>query len=94
MSAIIGSWTKHPDEKRQILTYRRVCRPDQVEYLTKELRYTHIELIGISEHPFLDGSWGYQGNMAICTRLSRYGTPNDFMYMESTSCTMPELASF
>ena len=74
----IGSWMRHPGrEDEGFYTYREFA-DRMTEYLL-DMHYTHIELIGIAEHPF-DGSWGYQvtGYYAPTTR---YGSLQDFAYM-------------
>ena len=74
-----GSWKKHPHgpDEDGFYNYRELAR-SLADYVS-EMGYTHVELMGIAEHPF-DGSWGYQVT-GYYAPTSRYGSPQDFMYL-------------
>jgi 1,4-alpha-glucan branching enzyme len=69
-----GSWRRSWHRKPAFLTWDELA--DQLIPYVLDLGYTHIELIGVAEHPF-DGSWGYQvlGHFAP---TARHGSPHDF----------------
>lgn len=72
----LGSWMRAPEEGSRWLTYRELA--DKLIPYVKEMGYTHIELLPITEHP-LDASWGYQ-TLGYFAPTCRHGEPKDFMY--------------
>ena len=74
LRAARGSWKRHPNGDS--LNWRELA-VELVNYI-KEMEYTHIELLPVSEHPF-SGSWGYQP-VGMFSPTSRYGSADDFKY--------------
>jgi 1,4-alpha-glucan branching enzyme len=73
----LGSWRRPWDQRTPpFMSWREAV--DQLIPYVLDLGYTHLELMGVAEHP-LDASWGYQvvGYYAV---TSRYGSAQDFMY--------------
>ena len=83
----LGSWKRVPEEGNRYLNYRELAE-DLIPYV-KELGFTHIQLMPISEYPF-DGSWGYQP-IGMYAPTSRFGPMNDFKYFVD-QCHANELA--
>ena len=75
----LGSWRRDATTG-SFLGYRAIAGP-LVEHV-KRLGFTHVEIMPITEHPFY-GSWGYQ-TTGYFAPTSRYGTPQDFMYLVDT----------
>jgi 1,4-alpha-glucan branching enzyme len=76
----LGSWRRDPEHPDRFLSYRDLA-PQLAQYVT-DLGFTHVELLPVMEHPFY-GSWGYQ-TTGYFAPTSRYGTPQDFMYLIDT----------
>jgi 1,4-alpha-glucan branching enzyme len=72
----LGSWRQDSGLSNGWMNYRELAH--QIVEYCKELGFTHIELMPVSEHPYT-GSWGYQ-TVGYFAATSRYGSPEDLMY--------------
>jgi len=71
----LGSWRR--DDQDHFMNYRDIA--DQLVPYVKDIGYTHIELLPVSEHPLTE-SWGYQttGYFGV---TNRFGSPDDLRYL-------------
>ncbi|MFT7559947.1 MAG: 1,4-alpha-glucan branching enzyme [Flavobacteriales bacterium] len=83
----LGSWKRVPDQGNRFLSYRELA-DDLIPYV-KEMGFTHLQLMPISEFPF-DGSWGYQP-VGLFASTSRFGSINDLKFFVD-KCHEAEIA--
>ena len=70
----LGSWRRAEGRHPSFLNWGEAA--DQLIPYVRDLGFTHIELMGVAEHPF-DGSWGYQV-AGYYAPTARFGTPDEF----------------
>ncbi len=68
-----GSWRRKVEEGNRSLSYVEMAR-ELADYV-RDMGYTHVELLPMTEHPFY-GSWGYQ-TVNFFAPTGRYGTPDE-----------------
>ncbi len=76
----LGSWRRVVEQGERSLSYLELAQ--QLPSYLREMGFTHVQFLPIMEHPFY-GSWGYQ-TTGYFAPTSRYGTPQDFMYLIDT----------
>jgi len=67
----LGSWRRIPEEGNRFLHWDELA--DTLVPYAREMGFTHLELLPVSEHPF-DGSWGYQP-VGLYAATARFGDP-------------------
>jgi 1,4-alpha-glucan branching enzyme len=72
----LGSWRRGGNDN-EYLSYRELA--DSLVPYVREMNFTHVELLPVTEHPF-DGSWGYQP-IGMYAPTQRFGNPDDFRYL-------------
>jgi 1,4-alpha-glucan branching enzyme len=72
----LGSWQRGGDGNLY-LTYRELA--DKLVAYLKDMNFTHVELMPVTEYPF-DGSWGYQP-IGMFAPTQRFGNPDDFRFL-------------
>src|SRR4030066_993983 len=76
----LGSWMRVPLEGNRMMTYRELA--PRLAYYSTKMNFPPVESLPVREPPFY-GSWGYQVT-GLFAPTSRYGTPQDFMYLIDT----------
>lgn len=77
----LPSWRRRPEEGNRSLSYKELSE-ELIPYV-KQMGFTHIEVLPISEHPF-DGSWGYQP-IGLFAPTIRHGTLDEFREFVDTA---------
>ncbi len=72
----LGSW-RRPWHARTPPFMNWTEAVEQLIPYVQDMGFTHVELMGVAEHPF-DASWGYQV-AGYYAATSRYGSPHEFM---------------
>ncbi|WP_406092415.1 1,4-alpha-glucan branching enzyme [Streptomyces sp. NBC_01013] len=75
--APLSVYEVHLPSWRPGLTYRQLA--EQLPAYVRDLGFTHVELMPVSEHPF-GGSWGYQVT-GFYAPTSRMGSPDEFRFL-------------
>ncbi|MEU8762184.1 1,4-alpha-glucan branching enzyme [Streptomyces sp. NPDC048659] len=75
--APLSVYELHLPSWRPGLSYRQLA--EQLPAYVRDLGFTHVEFMGVAEHPF-HGSWGYQVT-GFYAPTARLGTPDDFRFL-------------